>query len=355
MMAAYGVELPPVPGHGGQVWFATSGSSGVPKWLALPKDGLLLSAAAVNAHLGVDETSCWGLALPLHHVGGFGVVARAYEAGCQLTSLGGRWDPVRFCRWLDGDRVTHTSLVPTQVHDLVAAGLRAPAALRAVVVGGGRLDEPVGEAARRLGWPVLASYGLTEASSQVATQPLSALAGTYRCGPLEVLPIWRARVGGDGCLQIAGPALYQGVLRWDASAWRYHRREGEWHRTADRVELNDGWLSHHGRADTVVKVLGELVDPAAIEAELGRLAGGALREGTFAIAAVPDARAGHRLVPVVERSVDGAVVLAALAAYQQTAPGYRRLAGVVRVDALPRSPLGKLRRGELAALAVGKA
>ena len=68
--------------------------------------------------------------------------------------------------------VTHTSLVPTQVHDLVKADLRAPETLKAIVVGGGHLDAATGRLARTLGWPVLASYGMTEAASQIATQTL---------------------------------------------------------------------------------------------------------------------------------------------------------------------------------------
>src|ERR1035437_6785984 len=76
----------------GHILFSTSGSTGAPKWIALSKDALLLSAMAVNAHLQIKDTSCWGLALPIHHVGGFGVVARAYEAGCRLRVFGRRWD-----------------------------------------------------------------------------------------------------------------------------------------------------------------------------------------------------------------------------------------------------------------------
>jgi O-succinylbenzoic acid--CoA ligase len=335
----------------GQVWFATSGSSGPPKWLALAKSGLLVSAAAVNAHLKVTADSCWGLALPLHHVGGFGVVARAFEAGCGLSRFEGRWAAAAFREWLEATCVTHTSLVPTQVHDLVAAGLGAPPLLRVIVVGGGHLDPATGRAARALGWPVLASYGMTEASSQIATQPLAALEHPYQSAPLAVLPIWRTRVARDGRLSIAGPALFSGALVAAAGGWRYHPRSGDWHATADRVALADGQLTPLGRLDSLVKVLGELVDPATIEAELLALGRGAVPAGAVAVAAVPDERAGHRLVPVVEAGVSPDVIAEVLAAYHRQAPGFRRLQAVVRVAGLPRSPLGKLRRAELADLA----
>ncbi|MES2474668.1 MAG: AMP-binding protein, partial [Verrucomicrobiota bacterium] len=151
----------------GHVLFETSGSTGSPKWIALSKEALLISAQAVNAHLQVTKHSCWGLALPTHHVGGFGVAARAWQAGCRMAVFAGKWNPSLFREEMAAHQVTHTSLVPTQVHDLVQAKLAAPASLRAIVVGGGHLDEATGQAARDLGWPVLASYGMTEACSQI--------------------------------------------------------------------------------------------------------------------------------------------------------------------------------------------
>ena len=205
-------EIPACKALAGHVLFGTSGSSGAPKWIALSKKALRVSAAAVNRHLEVTRDSCWGLALPLRHVGGFGVAARAHEAGCGWVVFDARWDPCVYQKWLADHQVTHTSLVPTQVHDLAAAGLRAPAALRAVVVGGGHLDVATGRAARALGWPVLASYGMTEAGSQIATQELASLTAAYEPAPLPLLPVWQAQLEDDGRLLIAGEALFSGTL-----------------------------------------------------------------------------------------------------------------------------------------------
>jgi o-succinylbenzoate---CoA ligase len=123
-------EVPNLPELTRHVLFETSGSSGNPKWVALSKQALLVSAAAVNQHLQVTRKSCWGLALPLNHVGGFSIVARAYEAGCRLEKTDRRWESTFFRDWLASAEITHTSLVPTQVHDLVKANLTAPSTLR---------------------------------------------------------------------------------------------------------------------------------------------------------------------------------------------------------------------------------
>lgn len=328
----------------GMVLFATSGSSGSPKLIALSKSALLVSAAAVNHHLRVNEESCWGLALPWHHVGGFGVIARAYEAGCRMARFEPRWQPVGFRAWLAAAGVTHTSLVPTQVHDLVTAGLSAPPALQAVVVGGGHFDTATGRAARALGWPVLASYGMTEAGSQIATASPDLLDAPYQLAPLEILPIWDTRLTPDGRLEIAGPALFAGMMVWQGTAWAFQRRDDEWYTTADHAALAGNCLTPLGRADDGVKVLGELVSPALLTREVLDHGAGALRPDSLIVVAEPDERAGHRLVPVFERGAPPAAAESAVAAYNAQAAGYRRLQPIRWVDDLPRGPLGKVRK-----------
>jgi O-succinylbenzoic acid--CoA ligase len=335
------------------VLFATSGSGGAPKCVALGKEALGGSARAVNAHLGVERSSVWGLALPFRHVGGFGVWLRAREARCGFAGFRGKWQPARLVAWLRQEGVSHLSLVPTQVHDLVAGGLRAPAGLRVVVVGGGRLGERLGREARALGWPVLASYGLTEAGSQVATAPCGDLTAEYRAAPLRVLPHWQVCIGEEGRLWLRGESLFAGTVESAGRGWRWQARAGEWHATEDRAEATtDGWLTPLGRLDALVKVLGELVDPLAIEERLAECGGRGVA-GRVAVVALPDARAGSRLLLVAEpAAADG--LPRALAAYHGGAPGFARLAGPVWLPELPRSPLGKLRRAELAAAVAGR-
>ncbi|MFN5580129.1 MAG: AMP-binding protein, partial [Akkermansiaceae bacterium] len=213
--------VPDLGTNGGAVIFKTSGSTGSPKWVVHEKRAILASAKAVNECLGVDQESKWGLALPVDHVGGFAILARVFQAGCRLAEMDEKWDAVKFHQWMEEERVTHVSLVPTQVHDLVAAKLRAPRSLRAVVVGGGRLLESLGQAARDLGWPVLASYGMTEAGSQIATQSMADLNIPFRDGNLNILPIWKVQCDTDDRLILSGEALFVGYLFQDDDSLRY--------------------------------------------------------------------------------------------------------------------------------------
>lgn len=336
-------EVPDIPELAGHVLFETSGSSGSPKWVALSKDALLASAAAVNSHLRVTGESCWGLALPLNHVGGFGVVARSYQASCRLESFARRWEGESFREWLVTTGVTHTSLVPTQVHDLVKLKLTAPPSLAAIVVGGGHLDSVTGQAARDLGWPVLASYGMSEAASQIATQGLDLLDKSYQSAPIPLLPIWRAEITPDGLLSIAGPGLFSGYV----IDGKFRPRLSEWHVSSDLSTIRDGCLTPMGRADALVKILGELVDPESIERELASLSAGALAIGTFAVIATPDERAGHALTPVFQSSLDPGIIESVLARYHARAAGFRRLKPARIVEEIPRGGLGKIKRAEL--------
>jgi o-succinylbenzoate---CoA ligase len=344
-------KIPDLPELAGHVLFETSGTSGDPKWVALSKQALLVSAAAVNQHLQVTRESCWGLALPLNHVGGFGIVARVHYAGCRLEHTDSRWQPDFFRNWLANAEVTHTSLVPTQVHDLVKTRLTAPSTLRAVVVGGGHLDPMIGQAARELGWPILASYGMSEAASQIATQGLDSLTKPYHSAPIPLLPIWQAETTPAGLLSISGPALFSGYV----STGEFMPRISEWHLTSDRVKLRDRHLTPVSRADTLVKVLGELVDPESIERELIALSRGDLLPGTFAIIAIPDSRMGMALVPVFEASVATGSIDSLLARYDKQAAGFRRLGLPLIMAHFPRSSLGKLKRSELATMIAERA
>lgn len=337
-------DAPEIEVPGGCVLFRTSGTTGEGRWVVLGKRALLLSAHAVNGWLGVDRGSRWGLALPLNHVGGFGVVARAYAAGCGFSEYSGKWDAVRFADWLGREGVTHVSLVPTQVHDLLQSGLRGTADLEAVVVGGGRLSDELGQAARDAGWPVLASYGMTEACSQVATQNPDLLEAPYTECPLEILPIWEARANAAGLLELRGEALFSGTME----VGKLVAREGDWFAASDRVSVSGNSLLPLGRADSLVKVMGELVDLEAVERRFRGLSPGGIPEGSFAIVPIPDARREHILIAAFEgAAADGEPCLAD---YNAAAPGLLRIAEAIHIPQFPRTDFGKLRRAELAAM-----
>jgi O-succinylbenzoic acid--CoA ligase len=160
------------------------------------------------------------------------------------------------------------------------------------------------------------------------------------------LPIWEAKTFANDLLSISGPALFSGYV----SGGRFFARTADWHPTSDRVTLEGREISPLGRADSLVKVLGELVDPEAIERELISQSQGRLYPATIAVIAIPDERAGCALVPVFDNSVDPQLFADALAHFEKNTAGFKRLKPAVLIENFPRSELGKLRRSELAAI-----
>ena len=330
----------------GAVVFASSGSGGVPKWILLRREALLCSAREVNRHLEVGTEDRWFLALPEIHVGGFGVAARSFAAGCGFAVLEGRWGAEQFRNAVEASGATHTSLVPTQVFDLVDGGWRCPETLRAVVVGGGALDNRLGQRARDLGWPVLQSYGMTEAGSQVATAGLDSLDGEFRNAPLPVMRHWELRSEGDGILALRGAALFDGyVTEHDGGLCCERPGQDGWFVTTDLVDVTGGELTFVGRSDRVVKVLGELVNLTDLEARVRDESALDCR-----IVTVRDERSGVRLVPVFEKELPPDAAAAWVAGINATLPGYCRLSEAQVVGGWPRTAIGKVDMKGLEAL-----
>ncbi len=330
---------------GASILVQTSGSEGLPKWVVLGKRAFLVSAEAVNAHLEATAEDRWLIALPTHHVGGFSIHARAYVAGCGLAHFEGRWDALRFAQTCERECISLTSLVPTQVFDLVQQRLEAPKGLRAIVVGGGGLSRDIGQRAIELGWPVLQSFGMTEACSQIATEPLDHLYTGFDPDALEVLPHWQLETDQDGLLVIRGEALASGYLVEQQHDWLWQPIEGVLH-TRDRVQFwqhGTRWfLRFLGREAQTLKILGELVPLPPLQARLETLA---LQRGITArcvIVPVEDERRGSALILVSTAEPAGL-----LEAFNTQVQPFERLQRFERVSHLPVSDLGKIKWQEL--------
>jgi O-succinylbenzoic acid--CoA ligase len=331
--------------------FMTSGTTGAPKWVALEKRALLHSARVVNAHYNLTASDHWLLTLPLHHVGGFSILARAYLTGSPVSQAPLKWHVTAFHDALVTTQATATSLVPTQVHDLVAAQMTPPPCLRLVLVGGGRINPELLRQALELGWPVCATYGMTEAASQIASQPLE---HDRMADPetLEVLPHWHVKTDSENTLIIQGPALAKGFLS-------IHEHGTNWEpiapdsglTTRDQIHLRlDGtrtFLTFLSRHDNVIKVNGELVSLESLEQQFGRLL--PADAPPLAMVALPDPRRENRLFLAIESpdKTPPADMVTALATFNANCAPYERIDDLYSLAELPRTELGKLARATL--------
>lgn len=328
-------------------FFQTSGTEGARKWVGLTKESLLTSARAVNARFHVTAQDHWLLALPTHHVGGFGVLARTYVSGSRVTLLPGKWDAALFVRRCTETGATLASLVPTQIFDLVAAKLQAPATLRVVLVGGGALNAELEAAALALGWRVHRTYAMTETGSTLAVQPRPG-------AELEVLPIWQVRTDAESVLMVSGPALAQGYAICKEDRWHWEPILAEGLRTRDRVEIieADGarTLRFIGRASGIVKILGELVALGPIQDRIEALKLRLrLHSADAAVCDEPDCRKESRLVLAVSGMNDREAAQMQKGLNETLRP-FEQILEVRPLSAIPRSELGKVRLAELRAL-----
>ena len=147
----------------------TSGTSGQPKGALLTFDNIRYSAEASKARLGVFADDCWLCILPLYHIGGLSIIMRSIMYGTRVM-LYPRFDVGAINDRLTNYPITLVSLVPTMLRRLIDAREGAwNDSLRLVLLGGAAPSQELVSTCIALNIPVATTYGLSEASSQVAT------------------------------------------------------------------------------------------------------------------------------------------------------------------------------------------
>ena len=248
-----------VPQHTALV-IQTSGSTGVPKRVALSADALLASAAASDAALGGPGQ--WLLALPTFYIAGINVLVRSIAADTEPVLLApGHFEPSEFATAalrLD-QPLRYTSLVPAQLASLVdAAGddidlLEVYRRFDRILVGGQATPPELLERCLELGLNVTRTYGSSETSGGCV---------------YDGVPIGTAQAQiVDGQIELAGPMLAEGYLGdEERTAATFVMRDGlRWYRTGDSGEVVDGVLRVTGRLDNVIISGGIKVSLDAVE------------------------------------------------------------------------------------------
>lgn len=330
----------------------TSGTTGHAKGVRLSLRNHLASALASAQRLGVCADDRWLLCVPLHHVAGLAVVLRSALQGTTIVLHDGFAPDVVWQSLLE-QRVRTISLVPTMLARLLATHEGTPpAALRFALLGGGRIPAELLTRARRLGWPIAPTYGLTEAASQVATlAPDQVRADETTVGP--PLPGTRIRVVDEdgrecgpaaaGEIQVRGPQVMAGYLgRPDAS--RRALADG-WLRTGDvGLRHPDGRLQILDRRCDLIVSGGENIYPAEVEQVLQTHP--AVAEA--AVIGRADAEWGQTVHAFIVPTPGHRLELADIARHcRAQLAGFKQPREIHLVVRLPRTASGKLRRGDL--------
>lgn len=290
---------------------ATSGTSGVAKGVVLSHDALMASARASSSALRVNDHDHWLACLPLSHVGGLSVVVRSLVMGTPLTVHDG----------FDAESVTRAARSGCTLVSLVPATLARidPSLFRVILLGGSR--PPTGRPSH-----VVATYGMTETGSGVV----------YDGRPLDGVEI---SIGDDDEILIRCPMLMRGYRDGSSTI-----DAGGWLHTGDAGVFADGLLEVTGRLDDLIKTGGEKVWPDAVEKAIADL----VDSTRSCVVGVEDPEWGQRVVIVTTADLDLTTIKAKV---RESLPAYCAPKNIVRVDALPTTAIGKIRRTECARIA----
>ncbi|WP_353055885.1 AMP-binding protein [Leucobacter sp. CX42] len=237
--------------EGTAVVVRTSGSSGIPKAVALSAASLLASAEATHAVFGGPGQ--WLVTLPGHLISGLQMLVRSAAAGIDPVFCDEAGDPAALlaaAETMDHDR-RYVSVVPVQLErllDLAENDEDAADTLRrfdTVLVGGQALSLDLRTRAYNLGVKIRRSYGMTETSGGCVYDGVE-------IGDTGV----RIR---QGEVQLSGSCLALGYIDdaelTDDRFIEEVNRAGElvrWYRTGDAGELLGGMLTVTGRIDRVL-------------------------------------------------------------------------------------------------------
>jgi acyl-CoA synthetase (AMP-forming)/AMP-acid ligase II/acetyltransferase-like isoleucine patch superfamily enzyme/acyl carrier protein len=336
----------------------TSGTTSKPKIVPLSQQNLCSSGHSIMTGLRLTEGDRCLNVMPLFHIHGLvGALLSSLTAGASVVATPGL-DPLQFFAWLEEFAPTWYTAVPT-MHQAILTGAAAQTAviarrpLRFIRSCSAALPPRVmAELEERFATQVLEAYGMTEASHQIASNPLAP--APRKPGSVGVAAGATLAVMGEGGrllpagqtgeVVIKGPGVihaYEGDAAASASSFT-----NGWFRTGDQGRLDsDGYLFLTGRLKELVNRGGEKIAPAEVDAVLTQhpAVSQAVAFG------MPHPTLGEELAAAVVLRKDAAATERELRDFAAARlADFKVPRQLLIVDAIPKGPTGKLQRRRLA-------
>ena len=260
----------------------TSGTTSRPKIVPLSHANLAASARNIGASLELTDTDRCLNVMPLFHIHGLiAAVLSGLAAGGEVVCTPG-FNALRFRRWLDDIKPTWYTAVPTMhqaILSRVKPGEPLATTLRFIRSSSSSLPPQVMAALEEtFGCPVIEAYGMTEATHQMASNPLPPAPrkpGTVgiAAGPEVAIADAEGHIleqGAPGEIVISGPNVTAGYeSNPQANAENFFDREdgnGRWFRTGDQGMIDEeGYLSITGRLKEIINRGGEKISPREVD------------------------------------------------------------------------------------------
>ena len=358
--------------------FYTTGTTGRPKGLKYRHRDMLLASLGILHHLALHPAGAsagsrdvFMPAIPFFHIHGWGAALFVPYLGAKLV-LPGRASPAEQLRLIQGEGVTWTNMVPTQIHMLLeqadAAGVQSLSGLK-VLTGGSPLPTGLAHQMRERRMAFSLIYG---GSDQLATSisvlppgvepdsPEAWEALRREMKPLSMVDVRLVDEEGRA-LPRDGHSIGRVLVRspWlPAGYYKDPERSATtfvdgWFRTGDLAVTTPGGAVYVvDREGDAVKSGGEWIATGVLEALISEHASVA----AVAVVARPDERWGQRPLAVVQAR--GEVTEEVLRAHLMACVENGRLArfwlpdSYVFVDALPTTSAGKLDKTALRTMLV---
>ena len=336
----------------------TSGTAARPKMVPLTHRNVCLSAQNAGRVLSLAPRDRLLNVLPLFHAHGLiSGLLTALAAGSSVIVTGG-FDAPSFFGWMRDLQPTWYTAVPTIHRALLTAAEASPervrsSSLRLIRSASSSLAPAILNGLEAtFGVPVLETYGMTEAASQISANPfeLRKIGSVGRAAGPEIAIMdeagHRLAPGQHGEIMLRGPNMSRGYYN-DEAATQAAFRNG-WFRTGDLGYLDpDGYLFIVGRIKDVINRGGQKISPLEVEEVLlGHPS--VLEAGVFA---TPHAKLGENVAAVVVLRDNAETTSDQLRQFaRKRLAAYKVPSLIHSVAALPKGASGKVKRNALAEL-----
>lgn len=336
----------------------TSGSTGVPKGVVLTHRNLLAEAEFIKDGHRLTQTDIVLCILPFFHINGLVItlVTTAYSGGKAVIPR--KFSASKFWGWVEEYKITWFSAVPTILSILLSKENHREvdsASVRFARSASSSLPVAILEKFENLfEIPVIEAYGLSEAGSQIATNPLPPAA--RKAGSVG-LPIGNkikivnetGRIvpyGVEGEVLVKGDNVTAGYLH-NPQANKESFKDG-WFYTGDLGYFDEeGYLYLSGRRKELINRAGEKISPREVDEVIYKLP----QIETAGVVGVPDTLFGEKVIAFIKlRSGMKLNSEAVVAHCSSFLADYKIPEAVYFIDDFPKGPNGKIQRFQLAEL-----
>lgn len=259
----------------------TSGTTSRPKIVPLLQSNLAASAGNIAKSLALTPQDRCLNVMPLFHIHGLiAAVTSSLSAGASVWCAPG-FDALKFFGWLREAQPTWYTAVPTMHQAILARAGRNRDTIDAVPLRFLRSSsaslpaQVMRELATTFNAPVIEAYGMTEATHQMASNPLPPRAQKPGSVGLAAGPLLRIAhevenrlTDGTGEVVISGPNVTPGYEgNPEANAKNFFEYDGRrWFRTGDQGALDEeGYLFLTGRLKEIINRGGEKISPLEVD------------------------------------------------------------------------------------------